>query len=180
MTPEQEALVLAHDAMAQRFAAAFRRYLPPHVDRDDLVQAGRLGLCAAALRWRPETGVPFEAYATIRVRGAVLDWLRDNRQVSTYTETVEGQRRDRRQAQVVQLAAAFDVATAPPDYDRAILIAQLLARLDAGDRREAFTVRAHLAGQTMRAIGAALGKCQTRASQFYMAATQRLRRDIAA
>lgn len=52
------------------------RTWPSHVDRDELVSAGMLGLVQAAERWRPATGVPFRAYAAQRIRGAVLDAAR--------------------------------------------------------------------------------------------------------
>jgi RNA polymerase sigma factor for flagellar operon FliA len=50
--------------------------LPHSVDRDDLLQAGTLALLGAARRFDAERGAHFEAYAAVRVRGAVLDELR--------------------------------------------------------------------------------------------------------
>jgi RNA polymerase sigma factor for flagellar operon FliA len=50
--------------------------VPGHVSRDDLAGAGAVALVAAARGYRPETGVPFDRYARIRVRGAVVDELR--------------------------------------------------------------------------------------------------------
>lgn len=49
---------------------------PRHVDRDELHGAGAAGLVDAAHRYDPGTGVPFERYASIRIRGAVLDATR--------------------------------------------------------------------------------------------------------
>jgi len=49
---------------------------PAHVDRDELRGAGAAGLVDAAHRYDPGTGVPFERYAAIRIRGAVLDATR--------------------------------------------------------------------------------------------------------
>lgn len=43
---------------------------------EDLISAGREGLLEAARRWDPARGVPFHAYATYRIRGAVLDGMR--------------------------------------------------------------------------------------------------------
>jgi RNA polymerase sigma factor for flagellar operon FliA len=50
--------------------------LPPHVDMDDISSAGVLGLLNALRLYEPRCNVPFEAYARIRIRGAVLDELR--------------------------------------------------------------------------------------------------------
>lgn len=50
--------------------------LPPHVDFSDLYSAGLVGLLHATRNYDPHTGVPFESYARVRIRGAVLDELR--------------------------------------------------------------------------------------------------------
>ena len=62
---------LAHDVV-RRFAAR----LPRNVDRGDLVTAANVGLMAAVTSFDPERGVPFEAYAERRIKGALLDELR--------------------------------------------------------------------------------------------------------
>ena len=50
--------------------------LPAHVDADDLYSVGITGLIAAVRRYDPEQGRTFVAYATMRIRGAILDELR--------------------------------------------------------------------------------------------------------
>ena len=50
--------------------------LPAHVDADDLYSVGVTGLIAAVRRYNPDQQNTFAAYATTRVRGAVLDELR--------------------------------------------------------------------------------------------------------
>ena len=45
-------------------------------EREHLLSAGYLGLCDARQRYDPSRGLPFAAYATVRIRGAVLDELR--------------------------------------------------------------------------------------------------------
>ena len=49
---------------------------PRHVDRSELWSAGAAGLVDAAQRFDPETGVPFTRYASIRIRGAIIDSTR--------------------------------------------------------------------------------------------------------
>ena len=44
--------------------------------RDDIESAALVGLIGAVDRYDPERGVPFEGYAGLRIRGAVLDELR--------------------------------------------------------------------------------------------------------
>jgi len=51
--------------------------LPPHVPFDDLVHAGILGLIDAIDKYDPERNVQLKSYARFRIRGAILDSLRD-------------------------------------------------------------------------------------------------------
>ena len=60
------------DHVVNQLAARF----PRHVDRDELRGAGAAGLVDAAHRYDPSTGVPFARYASIRIRGAILDATR--------------------------------------------------------------------------------------------------------
>jgi RNA polymerase sigma factor for flagellar operon FliA len=50
--------------------------LPPHIDVDDLYSVGVTGLIAAVRKYDPEQGNTFAGYASMRIRGAVLDELR--------------------------------------------------------------------------------------------------------
>jgi len=49
---------------------------PQHVDREELIRAGVLGLVQAAHRFDPTKGVNFNHYAAQRIRGAILDSVR--------------------------------------------------------------------------------------------------------
>jgi RNA polymerase sigma factor for flagellar operon FliA len=51
-------------------------HFPRHADRGEMLQAARLGLVEAAYRYDPERGVPFERWAALRIRGAILDSVR--------------------------------------------------------------------------------------------------------
>lgn len=58
--------------IAYRIAAA----LPAHIDVNDLISAGAVGLIESAGRFDPEKGVRFSTFASQRVRGAIMDELR--------------------------------------------------------------------------------------------------------
>ncbi len=62
--------------LVDRVVAQVCGSFPRHVDRNELRRAGALGLVEAARRWDPSRGVPFEGYAVLRIRGAVLDAAR--------------------------------------------------------------------------------------------------------
>ncbi len=51
-------------------------YLPAHLDQEDLIESGILGLIEAAERFKENKGVKFKTYAFHRIRGSVLDYLR--------------------------------------------------------------------------------------------------------
>ena len=51
-------------------------HFPRHVDKEELVRAGVLGLVEAAHRFDPAKGVPFAPYAAQRIRGAIIDAVR--------------------------------------------------------------------------------------------------------
>lgn len=56
--------------------------LPGHPTIDDLLSAGSDGLMDAAARYDPATGVPFGSFAMHRIRGAILDHVRDSDSLS--------------------------------------------------------------------------------------------------
>ncbi|WP_101102676.1 RNA polymerase sigma factor FliA [Macromonas bipunctata] len=51
--------------------------LPASVEVDDLIQVGMMGLSEALSRFEPSQGVQFETFASQRIRGAMLDELRE-------------------------------------------------------------------------------------------------------
>lgn len=73
------------DELVTRFAPLVKRIayhligrLPASVLVDDLIQAGMIGLLDAARHYDKSQGASFETYASIRIRGAMLDELRRN------------------------------------------------------------------------------------------------------
>ena len=68
--------VVSHLDLVERIANKIARRLPSHVDVDDLVQAGMVGLIEATRAYDPAKGASFSTFAGFRVRGAILDELR--------------------------------------------------------------------------------------------------------
>jgi RNA polymerase sigma factor for flagellar operon FliA len=71
-------LILAYHPLVRTIACRMARRLPPSVDVDELINVGVLGLIDAIDRFDPERGVPFKAYAEIRIQGAMFDSLRND------------------------------------------------------------------------------------------------------
>src|SRR5215468_8375787 len=69
-------VVLEHLPLVKAIAVRVHENLPVHVDLDDLVHAGILGLFDAAAKFDGEKQVAFHSYAKHRIKGAILDSLR--------------------------------------------------------------------------------------------------------
>jgi RNA polymerase sigma factor for flagellar operon FliA len=72
----RDRVVLEHLPLVKAIAIRVHENLPVHVDLDDLVHAGILGLFDAATKYNPEKQVAFSSYAKHRIKGAILDSLR--------------------------------------------------------------------------------------------------------
>lgn len=77
VTQDKDALVREYLPLVKRIAYHMMTRLPASVEVDDLIQAGLMGLMDAVDRFDDEQGAHFETYATQRVRGAMLDELRE-------------------------------------------------------------------------------------------------------
>jgi RNA polymerase sigma factor FliA len=76
MTPEQERVLLEHLPVVRFLARRIHERLPQHVEIEDLISAGVVGLMDAFAKFDPEKKVQFRSYAQFRIRGAILDSLR--------------------------------------------------------------------------------------------------------
>jgi RNA polymerase sigma factor for flagellar operon FliA len=65
-----------HMPLVRSVVDRMRASLPPTIDVEDLYSVGLLGLIQAVRRFDPTLGVTFASYASMRIRGAVLDELR--------------------------------------------------------------------------------------------------------
>ena len=75
---DKNTLLTEHMPLVKRLAHHMKAKLPPSVEVDDLVQAGMIGLLDAINRYEETHGAQFETYAVMRIRGAMLDELRNS------------------------------------------------------------------------------------------------------
>jgi RNA polymerase sigma factor for flagellar operon FliA len=73
---DQERILLEHLPIVRFLARRIHERLPQHVDIEDLVSAGVVGLMDAFVKFDPAKKVQFRSYAQFRIRGAILDSLR--------------------------------------------------------------------------------------------------------
>ena len=75
-TGERERLLMEHLPTVRYLARRIHERLPQHVDLEDLVSAGVVGLIDAFSKFDHAKKVQFKSYAQFRIRGAILDSLR--------------------------------------------------------------------------------------------------------
>jgi RNA polymerase sigma factor FliA len=70
-------LILEHLPLVKYHAYRLVSQLPPSIEVSDLISSGVLGLMDAAAKFNPLRGVQFKTYADVRIRGAMIDSLRE-------------------------------------------------------------------------------------------------------
>ncbi|MDR3371375.1 RNA polymerase sigma factor FliA [Rhodoferax sp.] len=75
---DRNALIRQYQPLVHKLAHHMMAKLPANVQVDDLIQVGLMGLSEALTRFEATQGVQFETFATQRIRGAMLDELREN------------------------------------------------------------------------------------------------------
>lgn len=107
-------LVETHMPLVKKIALHMMGRLPDHIQLEDLMQAGMVGLLEAARKYESGQGATFETYAGIRIRGAIVDeirrgdWVprsvhRNARRISDAIQTIEAREgRDARDAEIAE------------------------------------------------------------------------------
>ena len=176
------ALIERYSDLAVGIARCMR--IPPTslADRDDAASAAMIGLIGAVDRFDPRRGVPFEAYAALRIRGAIVDELR----------RVDERGRADRRPEGAELAVSLDDlmergAHQGPAIDDGFTeryeqedlktrVQDALGRLPA--RQREVIARYYGDELTLRETGAKMGVSEARACQLHGRAIQNLKRDL--
>lgn len=190
---DRERLILDHLDYASAICRSMARRLPPKVDREDLASAARLGLVDAARRYNPSEGTTFRTFSARRIRGAILDYLRniDHLTRSQRREQRNGERAYPHVRSLNALAAlwrseiVYDTECEPSERREQRrnrhaedLADQVLGLLE-DDYRELLT-EYYLRGRRMREIGALRGLTESSISQHVSMALDLLRSRLAA
>ena len=117
-----------HMPMVRAVASRIHRTLPRHIEIEDLISAGYLGLVDAAQKFEQSRQTHFRGYAEFRVRGAILDSLRE---LDWGTRSLRRKVRDIEQARKVLVSS---LGHAPEDAE----LAQALG-IPVSDLRETLT-----------------------------------------
>ncbi len=75
-TPQADQLIVEYSPLIKYVAYRLAMRLPSHIELDDLISSGVIGLIDAIEKFNPDKETQFKTYAEIRIRGAMLDELR--------------------------------------------------------------------------------------------------------
>jgi len=73
---DEYSVVLENLSLVQKTAAHIKARLPDHIELEELVQIGMLGLLEATRKFDPKQGVTLSTFASKRIRGAIIDEIR--------------------------------------------------------------------------------------------------------
>lgn len=153
------------------------------VDADDLFSAALIGLIDAVDRFEPDRGVPFEAYASLRIRGAIVDELRraDERGRGQHADdtpkaiSLDLLVEDEWQAFLGRADDAIEEA-----FEREDLAARLKRALSTLPPRQREVLARYYGDElTLREAGVRMGISEARACQLHGRAIFNLRRALA-
>jgi RNA polymerase sigma factor for flagellar operon FliA len=189
------ALIERYAALATTVAHRMRVPTSALMGRDDIESAAIIGLIAAVDRYDPDRGVPFEGYAGLRIRGAILDELR---KLDDHT------RLERQRARTVVADAEPEIGAyagtlsldlllesgdrdwpadddAAEPYERQDLRAQVESALTClPPRQRELLARYYGDSLTLRESAVKMGISEARACQLHGRAIVNLRRELAA
>lgn len=116
---DHEKLVTQYATLVKKIAYHLLGRLPQTIQLQDLLQSGMVGLIEASKNFRPDRGCSFETFAGFRIRGAMLDDIRqgdwvprsiyqNSRKISNAIHQIE--KRTGREAQPQEIANELDVS----------------------------------------------------------------------
>jgi len=158
-TLDKDQLIARYAPLVKRIAYHLMAKLPASVQVEDIIQNGMLGLLDAITRYEEGLGAQFETYAVQRIRGAMLDGLRENdwlprslrremRRIEMAVHSLE--QLHGRQPLEGELAAALGLSLA--EYQKMLQEArgyQLVYFEDFGDEDDDDFLERHIVGEGM-------------------------------
>ena len=181
----REQLIEAYGPLAMRIAQGMHVPTGVLAGRDDLESAAHVGLIQAIDRYDPGRGVPFEPYAALRIRGAILDELRLVDDVSRGErarldhEGTSG----RQTVSLDRLLAGGHSWEADAGLDDRYEAEDLRGRVEGAvhglpDRQRELIGRYYGESLTLREAGRRMGISEARACQLHGRAIENLRRAL--
>lgn len=171
-----------YGSLTRKIAWKHALRLPANIEFDDLVQAGFIGLIAAARRFDDSLGATFKTYAGLRINGAIIDQLRSDSFLSRGGQAAGWDV----QVATDEVDEAIDTKMAGPEYDPVERCAErehmqaLCAVIPRLLPREVMILEAMLVeGISGRELALRMGVTAGRITQMVAALTVKLRRLVA-
>ena len=117
--PDVEELIASHSELVRKIAWQIHGRARHITEIEDIMQIGYTGLIVAAQNYTPLDGASFASYASIRIRGAIVDYLRKSSNLcrttiqikKKYNQAVEKlERRLLRQPNRLEIADELDMS----------------------------------------------------------------------
>ena len=185
MTAAQQKLVEDNLAVVDRCAKFAAHYLPNFVEIEEIIAAGRFGLCQAAYRFNPKLHANFSVYAIKRIRGAIIDAFQGPRYPRRYVAMP-----DHWDESAIPYDANNEITTRLPEalIDRHSVLADVIEEqqcvvvsIAAGraeatlDAAQATVLALHIRGYSLAKIGKLQGCSRTAAHGILAAAKAQMR-----
>lgn len=184
----RERLILEYAHIVKYVAGRLKIYLNHNMDFDDLVSCGIFGLIDAVEKFDMSKGVKFESYASLRIRGAIIDGLRDLdwvprsvRRKSKNDENTELQSMvslDDFLAQNMDFAASDD-GTPENHIDKIELRNILIEAIENLSERDRLVITLHYFEElTLRELSKTLEISESRVSQIHTRALSKMQENL--
>lgn len=163
----KQELLVAYLPFVRKIAAKLLTGLV-HVifDSDDLCSYGAIGLITAIDKYSPDRGCHFTTFAASRVRGAMLDGIREMDHLSrSHRAAVKAQQCEPVWVCHLSDELASRVAKSDVEFDGLDFWRTMLRGLSRQERL--LLLMYYKEGRTMKEIGQSLGLCESRVSQLH-------------
>jgi RNA polymerase sigma factor for flagellar operon FliA len=182
-TPSPQTRIEECQGLVRSLASRIHRKLPPHVDLEDLVAYGQVGLAEAARDFDPSRGSRFSTFAYYRIRGAIYDGLV---KMAWFSRAEYGRRREEQiagkvlsgEAQDEESGAPWLVDASTPTPPAAAISHEVNERLHALPEDAGSLIRdTYFGGLDLQTAGQRLGISKSWASRLHAKTLKGLARD---
>lgn len=139
---EREELILEYLPLVKFIAQRIAGRLPSHVELDDLIESGIIGLIDALTKYDPGHRTKFKTYAEFRIRGAILDELRaldwvprSTRQKATQLDRAYGELEQRLGRPATDAEMMAHLGLGPAEFDEIVAEARGVALVSLDELR---------------------------------------------
>jgi RNA polymerase sigma factor for flagellar operon FliA len=178
MTINEQALIAEHTETVKKIAGMFKKRLPQHVGFNEIYQTGLIGLWKAAHDYDPTKGASFSTYAGIRIRGEIMDEIREYSD-RTRRGIPKFERVEFDESECEDIDQSMTMGDPCEQLEKQQLERVIEQAIEKLTPREAETLSLYQSGSTLYEIGALFGVSESRACQLLTRAKRTIRKNLA-